>query len=157
MFERYTEKARRAIFFARHEAGEFGSPSIESEHLLLGILREDRTLTNRVLGSQMAVEAIRGQIGGQATIREKIPTWVDMPLSNECEQVLTNAAEEAELLSHPDIETEHVLLALLREENSFVAQIMRDCGLEPQAVREEALKIIEEDRAGLNQVWANDL
>ena len=49
MFERYTEKARRVIFFARYEASQFGSPYIETEHLLLGLLREDKALTNRFL------------------------------------------------------------------------------------------------------------
>jgi hypothetical protein len=59
MFERYTEKARRVIFFARYEASQFGSPYIESEHLLLGIVREDKTLTNRFLRSQVACREIR--------------------------------------------------------------------------------------------------
>ena len=49
MFEKYTEKARRVIFFARYEASQFGSPYIETEHLLLGLLREDKALTNRFL------------------------------------------------------------------------------------------------------------
>jgi len=49
MFERYTEKARRVIFFARYEASQFGSPYIETEHLLLGLLREDKQLANRFL------------------------------------------------------------------------------------------------------------
>ena len=47
MFERYTEKARRVIFFARYEASQFGSPYIETEHLLLGLLREDKAMANR--------------------------------------------------------------------------------------------------------------
>jgi len=51
MFERYTEKARRVIFFARDEASNFGTPCIETEHLLLGLLREDRALTHRFLPS----------------------------------------------------------------------------------------------------------
>ena len=51
MFEKYTEKARRVIFFARYEASQFGQPYIETEHLLLGILREDKALTNRFLRS----------------------------------------------------------------------------------------------------------
>ena len=49
MFERYTEKARRVIFFARYEASQLGSPYIETEHLLLGLLREDKVLTEQVL------------------------------------------------------------------------------------------------------------
>ena len=49
MFERYTEKARRTIFFGRFEASAFGSPYIETEHLLLGLLREDKALAHRLL------------------------------------------------------------------------------------------------------------
>ena len=59
MFERYTEKARRVIFFARYEASQFGSPYIETEHLLLGLLREDKQLANRFLRSHAAVDSIR--------------------------------------------------------------------------------------------------
>lgn len=62
MFERYTEKARRAIFFARFETSRFGSPYIETEHLLLGLLREDKALANRLLRSHAAIESIRRQI-----------------------------------------------------------------------------------------------
>ena len=72
MFERYTEKARRVIFFARYEASQFGSPYIETEHLLLGLLREDKTLANRFLRSHAAVDSIRKQIEGHTTVREKV-------------------------------------------------------------------------------------
>src|SRR5664280_421686 len=116
MFERYTEKARRVIFFARYEASQFGSPYIETEHLLLGLLREDKALTNRFLRSHASVESIRKQIEGHTTIREKILTSVDLPLTNECKRVLAYAAEEAERLSHKHIGTEHLLLGLMREE-----------------------------------------
>src|SRR5438067_11207491 len=78
MFERYTEKARRVIFFARYEASQFGSPYIETEHLLLGLLREDKALTNRFLRSHASVESIRKQIEGHTTIREKVSTSVDL-------------------------------------------------------------------------------
>jgi ATP-dependent Clp protease ATP-binding subunit ClpA len=64
MFEKYTERARRVIFFARYEASQFGSSYIETEHLLLGILREDKALTNRFLRSHASVEWIRKQIEG---------------------------------------------------------------------------------------------
>src|SRR5438034_7164458 len=93
MFERYTEKARRVIFFARYEASQFGSPYIETEHLLLGLLREDKALTNRFLRSHASVESIRKLIEGHTTIREKVSTSVDLPLSNECKRVLAYAAE----------------------------------------------------------------
>jgi len=137
MFERYTEKARRVIFFARYEASQFGSPYIESEHLLLGLLREDKALTNRFLRSHASVESIRKQIEGHTTIREKVSTSVDLPLSNDCKRVLAYAAEEAERLSHKHIGTEHLLLGLLREEKCFAAQILTERGVQLSQVREE--------------------
>ena len=97
MFERYTEKARRVIFFARYEASQFGSPYIETEHLLLGLLREDKALTNRFLRSHASVESIRKQIEGHTTTREKVSTSVDLPLSNECKRVLAYAADSTTL------------------------------------------------------------
>ena len=99
MFERYTEKARRVIFFARYEASQFGSPYIETEHLLLGLLREDKQLANRFLRSHAAVDSIRKQIEGHTTVREKVSTSVDLPLSHECKRVLAYGAEEAERLN----------------------------------------------------------
>jgi Protein of unknown function (DUF1572)/Clp amino terminal domain, pathogenicity island component len=126
MFERYTEKARRVIFFARYEASNFGSPYIETEHLLLGLLREDKALTNRFLRSHGSVESIRKQIDEHTTIREKVLTSVDLPLSNECKRVLAYAAEEAERLAHRHIGTEHLLLGLLREEKCFAAEILQE-------------------------------
>ena len=129
MFERYTEKARRVIFFARYEASQFGSPYIETEHLLLGLLREDKALANRFLRSHASVESIRKQIEGHTTIREKVSTSVDLPLSHECKRVLAYAAEEAERLNHKHIGTEHLLLGLLREEKCFAAEILHERGL----------------------------
>ena len=76
MFECYTEKARRVIFFARYEASEFGSPAIETEHVLLGLLSEDKALTNRFLPSGEPVESIHTQIRSVTPAREKLPTSV---------------------------------------------------------------------------------
>jgi ATP-dependent Clp protease ATP-binding subunit ClpC len=135
MFERYTEKARRVIFFARYEASQFGSPYIESEHLLLGIIREDRALTNRFLRSGVA--SIRKQVESQTVAGEKTSTSVDLPLSNESKRVLAYAAEESERLAHKYIGTEHLLLGLLREEKCFATQILTERGVQLNAVRED--------------------
>ena len=137
MFERYTEKARRVIFFARYEASQFGSPYIETEHLLLGLLREDKALTNRFLRSHGSIESIRKQIEGRTAIREKVSTSVDLPLSQESKRVLAYAAEEAERLAHKHIGTEHLLLGLLREEKCFAAEILHERGLRLSTLREE--------------------
>ena len=137
MFERYTEKARRVIFFARYEASQFGSPYIETEHLLLGLIREDKALANRFLRSSASVESIRKQIEAHTTLREKVSTSVDLPLSHECKRVLAYAAEEAERLNHKHIGTEHLLLGLLREEKCFAADILHERGLRLTQVRDE--------------------
>jgi len=144
MFERYTEKARRVIFFGRYEASQFGSSRIETEHLLLGLLREDKALTHRFLGGPSPVEDIRKQIEANTVVREKVSTSVDMPLSDEGRRVLGYAAEEAEHLSHKHIGTEHLLLGLLREENSFGARILNEHGVRLSAVREELARAMQE-------------
>jgi ATP-dependent Clp protease ATP-binding subunit ClpC len=98
VFERYTEKARRVIFFARYEASQYGSPYIETEHLLLGLMREDKALANRFLRQQGSIESIRKEIEARITIRERISTSVEVPLSAECKRILNMAGEEAERL-----------------------------------------------------------
>jgi ATP-dependent Clp protease ATP-binding subunit ClpC len=147
MFERYTEKARRVIFFARYEASQFGSPYIETEHLLLGLLREDKALTNRFLRQHSSVDSIRKQIEAHTTIREKVSTSVDLPLSNECKRVLAYASEEAERLGHKHIGTEHLLLGLLREEKCFASEILAERGLKLAAIREELQRTTQEKAA----------
>jgi hypothetical protein len=135
VFERYTEKARRTIFFARYEASQYGSPYIESEHLLLGLLRENRHVAQLLPPGSW--ETIRKQIDDCSPKRQSVSTSVDLPLSNECKRVLVYAAEEAERLTHKHIGTEHLFLALLREEKCFAAQMLRERGLALHALREQ--------------------
>ena len=149
MFERYTEKARRVIFFARYEASQFGAPAIEPEHLLLGLMREDKTLTSRFLArAQASLEAIRKEIEGRAPLREKISTSVELPLAPETKRVLAYAHEESDRLQHRHIGTEHLLLGLLREERSMAAEILYERGLRLNAVREEVARATGADPRG---------
>src|SRR5258708_37071051 len=113
MFGRYTEKARRTIFFARYEASQFGSSFIETEHLLLGLLREDKALANRFLRSHAAVESIRKQIEGHTAPGQKASTSVDRPLSHDCKRGLAYGAEEAQRLNRKHLGTDHPLLGRL--------------------------------------------
>jgi hypothetical protein len=124
MFERYTEKARRVIFFARYEASRYGSPCIETEHLLLGLLREDASLRWRLLPNAGSGEAIRKEVESRINRGERIPTAVEMPISSDCKQALHYAAEEAERFEHKHIGTEHLVLGLLRVENSMASTIL---------------------------------
>jgi ATP-dependent Clp protease ATP-binding subunit ClpC len=99
MFERCTEKARRVIFFARYEASIFGSPYIESEHLLLGLLREGRQPLKRYLDTQAAEAEVREALLPTAPA-QPASTSVDLPLSNEGKRILGYAQEEAGRLAH---------------------------------------------------------
>jgi uncharacterized protein YbbC (DUF1343 family) len=137
MFERYTEKARRVIFFARYEASQFGAPAIEAEHLLLGLLREDRSLMSRFLSREQAsLEKIRAEIEERMPLREKISTSVELPLSPTAKQILLNAHEEGDSLNHRHIGTEHLLLGLLKEERTLAAEILYERGLRFNTVRD---------------------
>jgi ATP-dependent Clp protease ATP-binding subunit ClpC len=147
MFERYTEKARRVIFFARYEASQFGAPAIEAEHILLGLMREDKSLTNRFFRhSQASIESIRKEIEGRTILREKVSTSVDLPLSPEAKRVLAYAAEESERLQHRHIGTEHLLLGLLREEKSIAAEILHERGLRLNGIRDELTRSTSNER-----------
>jgi ATP-dependent Clp protease ATP-binding subunit ClpA len=137
MFERYTEKARRVIFFARYEASQFGSPYIETEHLLLGLLREDNPMVSRHLPSPGYEESILKRIKSLVAVHEKISTSVDLPLSNECKRVVAYAAEEAVRLGHSHIGTEHLLLGLLRETGCFAEFMLSKHGADLKRLRKK--------------------
>ena len=87
MFERYTEMARRVIFFARYEASLFGAPMIEPEHLLLGLSREDKPLFARFLTDvKQSLESIRGQIKQRSSSKDWILTSVELPLARRADR-----------------------------------------------------------------------
>jgi ATP-dependent Clp protease ATP-binding subunit ClpC len=145
MFERYTERARRVIFFARYEASQLGSNSIETEHLLLGLIREGKGLTSRIFSkSHLSMESIRKEIEGRALYRDKVSTSVDIPLSVDSKRVLGYASEEAERMLHNYIGTEHILLGLLREEKSVASTILAEKGMRLSAVREDIVQLLNE-------------
>ena len=135
MFERYTEKARRTIFFGRFEAAETGSPEIATEHLLLGLLREQKGLLDRFAESAPNVEDLRREIAEQIPTRTKGAHGVDLPLSRESKSVLAYGAEEADQLGHRHIGVEHLFLGLLREEGSLAARLLRKHGIELEPAR----------------------
>ncbi len=137
MFERYTEKARRAIFFAYYEASQLGSACIETEHLLLGLLREDTALASRLARSPLSQETFRKRIEEATPPRKKGLTSVDLPLSPACKTVLVCAGEEADQLQHRHIATEHLLLGLLKQEHSLAAKLLTEAGINIQKLREE--------------------
>jgi ATP-dependent Clp protease ATP-binding subunit ClpC len=105
--------------------------------LLLGILREAKDVTLRF---HLSPESIRNQIDGATVIREKVSTSVDLPLSNESKHVLAHAAEEAEMMGHKHIGTEHLFLGLLREDKSFAAELLKEAGVNLKDARKQLEK-----------------
>ena len=126
MFEHYTERAIRVIQFARYEATQLGSRTIETEHLLLGLIREGNGITSRIFNRcKITFEEIRKDIESRIILKEKIPANIEPPPSPDVDKVLTFAAEEAEHLNHKYIGTEHILLGILRLENCVASELQR--------------------------------
>lgn len=135
MFEQFTEKARRAIFFARYEASAFGSHSTNPEHLLLALLREDTLLKLELPGG--AWEAVRRELEASFPRPvEHVSTSVDLPLSRDARLALSYAAEEQKALEHEHIESGHLILGLLRLENGTPAKLLRQHGIDLATWRE---------------------
>jgi ATP-dependent Clp protease ATP-binding subunit ClpC len=147
MFERVTERYRRVIFASVYVARRVGSPMIESEHLLLGLLREDKSLARRFLGSPWAAEAVLRKVEKIKPAREKISGSFELPLGAESKRVMLFAAEEADLFSSK-IRTEHILLGLLREEECLAAKILFESSVNLASTREELRRIPHEDSSG---------
>jgi ATP-dependent Clp protease ATP-binding subunit ClpC len=135
MFERYTEPARRVLRLARDQARELGSSFIETEHLLLGVIRVADDLTSRIfVDASLSVDAVRNEM---APPKHPVPSSVtnaEPPFSGETKRVLQYTAEEADRLLHTfhlqgrpyndHIGPEHQLLGLLREHTACAASIL---------------------------------
>lgn len=129
MFERYTEKARRSIFFARYEASQLGSQEIATEHLLLGLLRDDPGVF-RYLDLGLQYESVRAEITSRGSSGPALAVSVDLPLAEDAKRALKGAAEEADRLNSRPIGTEHLLLAMLRDSAFPAAQLLIKTGVD---------------------------
>lgn len=145
MFERYTESARRVLFFARSEASMKGSPGIESEHLLAGLLREDQGVVPRVLReSNVERESLQQDYERRAVFVEQVPMSREIPFSRATQAVLQLTVQEADGLRHGYIGPEHLLLALLRQEGTIAGSILASHGLRVNQVRETVARVLAE-------------
>jgi 2-C-methyl-D-erythritol 2,4-cyclodiphosphate synthase len=131
MLERFTEKARRVVFFARYEASQYGSPYIESFHILLGIAREEQLLF-RKLG--VPSDCLRPIYESLFIARPPISTSIEVPLSSESKRILKRAADEADKLGHNHICSEHILLAIFAEVPQIRTELEK-IGLTEDSVR----------------------
>ena len=143
MFERYTEQARRALFFARYEAFQVGSAWIETEHLLLGLFHEEQSPTVRVFArANLSVDHVRREIDARTARRIVSSQSNEVPFSDEAKSVLAYAAQEADRLLHQHIGTEHLLLGLFREERGMAATILAEQGLRIATVRDQIVEML---------------
>src|SRR6266576_964603 len=148
MFEKYNEKARRALFFARYEASKLGSRVIESEHILLGVLREGEEIIKEIFSRfNVKPEQIRREVEGDRLFVDRISSSAELPLSEESKKILAYAAHEAESMLHQYVGTEHLLIGILRVESSTEERILTAKGLNVYGVREETISILKEREA----------
>ena len=137
MFERFTESARRALFFARYEGGQLGWLTIELEHLLLGILRVSDAVADSVLTRlDCKPEALRRDIEQRMNKENALPNSVEIPFAASAKLALNAAAEESDLLGHNYIAPEHLLLGVLRQDGSAAASLLVSHGLGLDDARE---------------------
>jgi uncharacterized protein (TIGR03435 family) len=145
MFERLTEPARRVLFFAREEASQLGSVRIDAEHLLLGLIREGKGLTNRFFADAgIAPDDIRHDVIRRVPARSKTSTSMEIPFSAAAQRALQHSADEAERLAHDYLGTEHLLLGLLNEHGSVAADVLTSHGLRLDRVREQIVKLVSD-------------
>jgi ATP-dependent Clp protease ATP-binding subunit ClpC len=133
MFERYTEGARRALFFARYEAAQTGGGSVEAEHLLLGLIHDPRAI--RCVIERPQLDGLRSDVLKRMVVSAPQSVSVEIPFSSQAKRALQFAAQEADTLQDHHIGAEHLLLGLLREQQSAAAQVLMAHGLTLAAAR----------------------
>jgi ATP-dependent Clp protease ATP-binding subunit ClpA len=141
IFEEYTPEARRSVYFAHVTARQIGSEGLDGVHLLLGIARENIELLNRFLSTSVSESTLQNEIANgvpmSGTALQRIADIPDIPFSSESKRVFSLAAEEAIRMSPQRVGIEHLLLGLLREENSVAARMLRERGADVARIREE--------------------
>jgi ATP-dependent Clp protease ATP-binding subunit ClpA len=150
VFERFTQQARRVVVLAQDEARALGHQHIGTEHLLLGLLREEDGLGARVLVSLgIGIDAVRLRVEMIAGRGEEAPGG-QIPFTPRAKKVLELSLREALALGHNYIGTEHVLLGLARERDGVAAQVLSDAGIFPEQIRDEVRRALPpEDRIEL--------
>src|SRR5258708_23974785 len=149
MFERYTERGRRVVFFARYEAAQLGSSSIGTEHLLLGLMRENSGLTARLLRERnVSSRDVRAMIETTTSQDKPVSQSVDIPLSAEARLALAHAQEEADAMRHEQIGTEHLLLGLLWVKEGKAAEVLARNGLRLARVRDDMVPLFRQANTG---------
>jgi ATP-dependent Clp protease ATP-binding subunit ClpC len=130
MFEKFTEKGRKIILYAREEAEKRNSEFLDTEHLLLAILREEDSIPIAILKKiGIQPENVRYEIEKRISAETNLLTYGEIPFSPKAKKVLEYAIEEARLLGHPYIGSEHLFLGLIKEEEGIAGKVLRSLGI----------------------------
>ncbi len=142
MFERFTERARQVVVLAQEEARTLKHNYIGTEHILLGLLREEEGLAARVLESlDITVERVRAQVVRIVGSGEEV-TSGQIPFTPRAKKVLELALREALSLGHNYLGTEHILLGLVRENEGVAARILLDFDADSEKIRNEVIRML---------------
>ena len=142
MFERFTERARQVVVLAQDEARALKHNYIGTEHILLGLLREEEGLAARVLDSlDITVEDVRANVARIVGQGEEVTTG-QIPFTPRAKKVLELALREALSLGHNYIGTEHILLGLVRENEGVAARILADFDADSEKIRNEIIRML---------------
>src|SRR5438105_3264996 len=142
MFERFTERARQVVVLAQEEARTLKHNYIGTEHILLGLLREEEGLAARVLeGLEITVEEVRAQVIRIVGSGDEVTTG-QIPFTPRAKKVLELALREALSLGHNYIGTEHILLGLVRENEGVAARILLDFDADAEKIRNEIIRML---------------
>src|SRR5213083_2942335 len=148
LFERFTERARQVVVLAQDEARALKHNYIGTEHILLGLLREEEGLAARVLESlDITVEEVRAQVARIVGQGDEVTTG-QIPFTPRAKKVLDLALREALSLGHNYIGTEHILLGLVRENEGVAARILLDLGADAEKVRDEIIRTLSGSGSG---------
>jgi ATP-dependent Clp protease ATP-binding subunit ClpC len=140
MFKRFTARARQVMVLAQDEARLLKHNYIGTEHLLLGLLREEEGLAARVLKSlDITLEEARAQVARIVALGDEEVTSGQMPLTPRTKKVLELALRESQSLGHNYIGTEHILLGLVRENEGVAARILLDFDADAEKIRSEII------------------
>ena len=142
VFERFTERARQVVVLAQDEARALKHNYIGTEHILLGLLREEEGLAARVLESlDITVEEVRAQVARIVGQGDEV-TSGQIPFTPRAKKVLELALREALSLGHNYIGTEHILLGLVRENEGVAARILLDFDADAEKIRNEIIRML---------------
>jgi ATP-dependent Clp protease ATP-binding subunit ClpC len=148
LFPRFTTRAKQATFFSRFEAGQFGHPSIDPEHLLLGVIRARHDVATQIAANAgLSLDLMRATVCERRQADTPLSTSVIVAFSDDTKRAISLAAAEADRLHHADIGTPHLLLGILSDAGSLAASMLREAGVTPDAIRSRVDEWMNEERA----------